>query len=146
MDSLESIGRMAASLVAVLGLLWLITRGMRRSRAAAANSEEVAVLSRQAVGHKAGVAVVKVGTKALIVGVTEQQVTLLSQVPLDVVTAKPTEERTTVAIPGVSVPAPAATPAVENVAPGAGALSGSALSPATWTKAVDVLRERTTRR
>ena len=27
-----------------------------------------------------------------------------------------------------------------------GALAGSALSPATWTQALDVLRERTTRR
>ncbi|NAZ86445.1 flagellar biosynthetic protein FliO, partial [Kineococcus sp. T90] len=72
---------MSVSLVAVLGLLWLVARWLRRSRAAGAATAEVEVVSRVGVGAKAGVAVVRVGGRALVVGVTEQQVTLLTEAP-----------------------------------------------------------------
>ena len=100
MDALAALGRMSVSLVAVLGLLWLIARWLRRSKgAAAAAGSDIAVLSRQAIGHKAGVAVVRVGERAIVVGVTEHQVTLLSEVPLASVTPAPAETRSVVEIP-----------------------------------------------
>ena len=62
MDTFAALGRMSISLVAVLGLLWLISRWLRRSKAGkVATAGEITVLTRTAVGHKSGVAVVKVG-------------------------------------------------------------------------------------
>ncbi|WP_369069048.1 FliO/MopB family protein [Kineococcus terrestris] len=212
MEALAALARMSVSLVAVLGLLYLAARWLRRSKLAGlGGTEAVAVLTRQGVGHKAGVAVVRVGERALVVGVTEQQVTLLAETTLaelgaaDAVdepagdaaagpAAPPLAQPVTVELPGTGepvarvvgerytrragtrgtagptaptstptstpAPTPATTPATTSApaaatavapAPGrhsapTGALAGSALSPATWTKAVDVLRERTTRR
>ncbi|GAB7189418.1 hypothetical protein NUM3379_01240 [Kineococcus sp. NUM-3379] len=83
MDSLAALGRMSVSLVAVVGLVWLITRWLRKGGTGAPGG--VTVLSRTAVGHKAGVAVVQVGNRALVVGVTEHQVSLLGDVPLETV-------------------------------------------------------------
>ncbi|WP_432524148.1 flagellar biosynthetic protein FliO [Kineococcus sp. SYSU DK006] len=191
MDAVAAIARTSFSLVAVLGLLYLISRWLRRrGGVGAAGAAEFAVLARQSLGAKASVALVKVGERALVVGVTEQGVSLLGET--DVATVLPQAEATgtdgtaeasgaleaagTVAVDGVDgvdvrdqttgqTAGQAAGPALpgageryvrrdgETVAvkarhasPAAGGLNGSALSPATWTKAVDVLRERTTRR
>jgi len=193
MDLVASLGRMSVSLVAVLGLLYLLSRWVRRSRAgSAASSGEITVLNRAAVGHKAGVAVVKVGDRALVLGVTEAHVSLLAETTLEAVTAAPVEKRSAVRIPlqpsaseerdaldlgaldlgaldlggvdlgGVDLAAvdldglsaAAATPvrgprAARRAAEAEGhdgALAGSAISPQTWIKAVDVLRDRTARR
>ncbi|MCI2240598.1 flagellar biosynthetic protein FliO [Paenibacillus sp. TRM 82003] len=154
MEALAALGRMSVSLVAVLGLLWLGARWLRRSRAVGAATSGLEVLSRVGVGAKAGVAVVRIGERALVVGVTEQQVTLLTEAPAaDLLPAPQVEPDQVVEIPAETVAAtPAVVPAVATARPAAvatarpTALNGSALSPATWTKAVDVLRERTTRR
>ncbi|WP_432504470.1 flagellar biosynthetic protein FliO [Kineococcus arenarius] len=156
MDALAALGRMSVSLVAVLGLLWLIARWLRRSRSVGAAQTGLEVLSRVGVGAKAGVAVVRVGERALVVGVTEQQVTLLTEAPAaDLLPAPqeahPPQEREVVQLPATgAAPLTTATTTAERPstvpAPRTTPISGSALSPATWTKAVDVLRERTTRR
>jgi len=185
MDLLSSLGRMSVSLVAVLGLLYLISRWIRRSRAgSAASSGEITVLNRAAVGHKAGVAVVRVGDRALVLGVTESHVSLLAETTVEAVTAAPVEKRSAVRIPvqpsasavpereavdvdavqrealdlealdlvapGQDVPAPGRGPRAARRAAEAedldSALAGSAISPQTWIKAVDVLRDRTARR
>ena len=179
METLAALGRMSVSLVAVVGLIWLISRWLRKAKTGAA--AQVTVLSRTSVGHKAGVAVVQVGGRALVVGVTEHQVSLLTDVPLESVLPEGGEEDTdageaphvTIEIPAQSTafsaelalqsaavaadmdgithtdagaPAPARTPRGASRAEHSPALAGSALSPATWAKAVNVLRERTNRR
>ena len=148
MDTLAALGRTSVSLVAVLGLLWLVARWLRRSRTAGAAATGVEVLSRVGVGAKAGVAVVRVGGRALVVGVTEQQVTLLTEAPaeelLPAAQDAPGTAGEVLELPAEDA-APTRTTRTTPVAAPA-ALNGSALSPATWTKAVDVLRERTTRR
>ena len=162
MDALAALGRMSVSLVAVLGLVWLVTRWLRRSRGAAGGG--VSVLSRTPIGAKAGVAVVRVGERALVVGVTEHQVSLLTEVPLEEVAAERAPAPTTIEIPAQpaasfdeALAAEAGAAARTTVAApqlvGAAAptrraplLAGSALSPATWTQALHVIRERTTRR
>ena len=160
MDALAALGRMSVSLVAVLGLVWLVTRWLRRSRGAAGGG--VSVLSRTPIGAKAGVAVVRVGERALVVGVTEHQVSLLTEVPLEEVAPERATTPTTIEIPAqpaasfdeaLAAEAGAARPGaapqlVGTEAPAGRAplLAGSALSPATWTQALHVIRERTTRR
>jgi len=191
MDLLSSLGRMSVSLVAVLGLLYLISRWIRRSRAgSAASSGEITVLNRAAVGHKAGVAVVRVGDRALVLGVTESHVSLLAETTVEAVTAAPVEKRSEVRIPlqpsastaperqavdvdavqrealdleALDLAAPGQEPSAPAhlLTPARGpraarraaeaedldsALAGSAISPQTWIKAVDVLRDRTARR
>lgn len=177
MDTPDALGlllRVAGSLAAVVGLVWMVRRGMLkqgggRARAAVGS---ITVLARQQLSGRASVALVQVGETGLLVGVTEQQVTLLASQPVEQMLARPeapaapAARRTAVDLDAV-VPAPAsrhAAPAVP-AAPAApqevpaevaealaavpaprGPLAGSALSPGTWAQAVDVLRERTTRR
>lgn len=173
MDAVAAIARTTFSLVAVLGLLYLISRWLRRrTGAGAAGAGEFSVLSRQSVGPKACVALVQVGQRALVVGVTEQGVNLLGETDISAVFPEVdlVDESTDVDLAAIHGPGEVAAQPVPSVAgripakhaaPASGspsgsgtsgsgtsgsALSGSALSPATWTKAVDVLRERTTRR
>ena len=155
--------RVVVALVSVLGLVWLFSRGMTRGRGRRLVPGMTEVLSRQALSRAASVVVVRVGDKALVLGVTEQQVNLIAETDLpaeDDAAARRTE---TIALPDdLAAPAPPAaarTPPRRRCrasGPAAarprssrgkdGALAGSALSPATWTQALDVLRERTTRR
>ncbi|WP_345711521.1 flagellar biosynthetic protein FliO, partial [Kineococcus glutinatus] len=166
METLAVLARMSVSLVAVLGLMWLIARRMRRSRSAGAAGSGLAVLERTSIGHKAGVAVVRVGDRALVVGVTEQQVSLLSELALDAVLPTAADGEDSTGVREVEVPdspgalaSPAfaaalaaqtdgtattgqAAPQLVGAAAGS-ALTGSAVSPATWAKAYAVIRERT---
>jgi flagellar protein FliO/FliZ len=152
MDMLGFAARITLSLAAVLGLMWLLARAARKplkARAAGA----VAVLARQQLSRNASVAVVRVADRALIIGVTEAQVSLLAETDLAAVTAalEPVAaiSRTPVDLTGDEREvAPAADGAIVTHPGGrrVGAIAGSALSPATWKQAVDVLRERTARK
>ncbi|WP_432541979.1 FliO/MopB family protein [Kineococcus sp. SYSU DK002] len=168
MDAVAAIARTSISLVAVLGLLYLISRWLRRRQGAVAGGADFAVLAKQSLGAKAAVALVKVGDKALVVGVSDAGVNLLGETEVAALfkeSAEPAEEvgitATDSADSATGTEAVAAQPQVgerylrkagetiavrtpaRHTATGVG---GSALSPATWSKAVDVLRERTTRR
>jgi flagellar protein FliO/FliZ len=175
MDAVAAIARTSISLVAVLGLLYLISRWLRRRQGGVAGGADFSVLAKQSLGAKAAVALIKVGDRALVVGVSDAGVNLLGETDVASVFAQTgelkesgegvEEEGVTPENPTVDV-----TDQPEGVAaqPNAGerylrkdgeplpvkiparhaqsGVTGSALSPATWTKAVDVLRERTTRR
>ena len=109
------------ALMAVLGLMWLLAR-MARRPLGGRNAGAVAVLARHPLTRGASVAVVRVGTQAYVLGVTEQNVTLLAETDPAAfeAAANPTHEvRETVPLD---------------------ALAGSALSPSTWRRAVFVLR------
>lgn len=172
MDLAVTALRVAASLAAVLGIMWLLYRTMRRRGAGAGlDAGRFAVVGRQSLGRTSGVTVLRVGDEALVLGVTEQSVQLLARTPLSAV-LEPEPVR-----PAVTVPAPrevgedgdggAVAAALEGEPRGWGRrkvlssttgstsptsqrssspLAGTALSPATWTQALDVIRERTTRR
>ncbi|MEZ0166037.1 FliO/MopB family protein [Kineococcus sp. LSe6-4] len=192
MDAVAAIARTSFSLVAVLGLLYLISRWLRRRQGGVAAGADFTVLAKQSLGAKAAVALVKVGDKALVVGISDGGVNLLGETDVAAVlpvtdgehlpvqgglkdSAGRVEEVdvTTSTLRSATDPAdaPPGTDAVaalprtepvsgerylrkagETIAVKAPArhtatgVQGSALSPATWSKAVDVLRERTTRR
>ncbi len=132
------VARTAFSLAAVLALMFLAARvarrGVRRSGGGA-----LEVVARQQLGRTSSIAVVTVGGRPLLLGVTESGVSLLTEL-----------DPATLSVPDV-VALPLE-PSGERVArkPSAvrptGALAGSVLSPATWRTAVDVLRDRTVRR
>ncbi len=120
--------RLLGSLAVVVGLLLLIARGVNRRFKAPAGAA-IQVVHRQALGRGQGVAVVSVGTRVLVLGTTEQQVTLLAEVEPDEVGLDLLED-------GGLGPAPSeddGEPPVRTAptAP-AGPLAGSVLSPQTW--------------
>ncbi|WGX97833.1 flagellar biosynthetic protein FliO [Nocardioides sp. L-11A] len=116
--------RLVGSLALVVGLLLLIARVVNRRLKAPAGAT-IQVVQRQALGRGQGVAVVSVGTRILVLGTTEQQITLLAEVEPDEIGLDQTPPE-----PGTE---PAGVPAAEH---GTGALSGSVLSPQTWKDAM----------
>ena len=130
---LELVLRIGFSLLIVLGLLWVLAKVARRPLAGRGGAF-LAVLARQQISRGASVAVIRVVDRALIVGVTDGQVSLLGEADLAAITSAepaPGARREAVAL---DTPAPA------------GRLDGSALSPQTWAQAVRLLRDRTARR
>lgn len=143
-DSVEPLLRALVALGVVLALIWGAARGWRRTAGGrVATSAALEVLARQPVARGAAVALLRVGAdRAVLVGVTEQGVSLLGDLPLTEATATPSggtaaERREELDLTQVAVPAGGTQRP---------ALAGSALSPATWRTAVEVLRERSTRR
>jgi flagellar protein FliO/FliZ len=159
---LELVLRIAFSLLVVLGLMWGLAKVARRplvGRGAGA----IAVLGRQQLSRAASLAVVRVGDRALILGVTDAQVSLLGETEVEAMQRsydEPTERRDPVTLeplslgpassdPDPSTPPTGAVPDAEADAPAparTGALDGSLLSPRTWVRTVEFLRDRTARR
>jgi flagellar protein FliO/FliZ len=123
------------SLAVVFGMMWLLARLAKRPLGGGRGGA-LSVVARQQLTRTASVAVIRVADRALIVGVTENQVSLLGETDLEAVEdqSAPAERRDTVLLPG------------DAAAPRPGPLAGSALSPRTWSAALNALRERTTRR
>jgi flagellar protein FliO/FliZ len=154
MDLLATAVRMTFGLAVVLGVMWLIARASRKPLKARAGGA-VAVLARQQLSRGSSVAVVRIADRALVIGVTETQVSLLAETDLAAVTAALTPAETVSRTPvDLSVDTQDGPTADLDLAAvteldsrrSAGAMAGSALSPATWKQAIDVLRDRTARR
>lgn len=167
MDAVALVGRLLVSLSVVLGLMWLLAR--RANKGGRLKSTKLMdVLARQQLSRTASVAVVRVLDQALIVGITDGQVSVLGETDLAAVekqlaeqaaakpaaktaakagaksalTAGATPARTTPRSTTVR-PAPAGR-AHDDEAPRK-ALAGSALSPDTWRQTLESLRELTVR-
>ncbi len=132
--------RMVLSLALVLLLLWAGTTLVRRG-GGHTGTPRLRAVARTSLGRTTSVAVVRVGERALVLGVTEHQVTLLAEAdPAQF--PEPGARRTSPA--GGAAPAsgsPREIPPLED-----SALAGSVLSPATWRVALEALRDRTARR
>ena len=86
MATVAMLGRLLVSLAFVLGLMWLLARRVKRPTKA--NGKLVDVLSRQQLTRTASVAVVRVGEQALILGVTDGQVSVLGEADLGQIQAQ----------------------------------------------------------
>src|SRR5436305_8602120 len=138
--------------------MWVIARRMRTGNKTR-GTRLIEVLGRQQVSRGAAVAVVRVGDQALIVGVTENQVSVLADTDLAAAQAMLAENQTPARRSGTrrrpagaahtvraQKAAPVTGPATEaTTATGPGGLAGSALSPATWKQTVESLRDLTAR-
>jgi flagellar protein FliO/FliZ len=139
--------RIAFSLLVVLGLMWLLAKVIRRPLAGRAQGV-LAVLGRQQLSRNAHVAVLKVGDRALVLGVTDQQVTLLAETdPHAMATPVGGELRVPVSLDELDASGPlagsaSAGSALAGSALAGSALAGSALSPSTWKQAASALRGR----
>jgi flagellar protein FliO/FliZ len=166
---LELTLRIGFSLAVVFVLMWGLAKVVRRPLAGR-GSDVLSVVTRQQLSRGASVAVLKVAGRAIVVGVTDQQVTLLAEArieeiegpqaaaavhrsPVDLASLEPTglafteptvQDLATAERAEASYRL-AAQQATEKAAP-QNKLAGSALSPQTWLATIDFLRERTVRR
>lgn len=126
--------RLVGSLAVVVGLMLLIARTVNR-RFKAPSGATIQVVHRQALGRGTGVAVVSIGTRVLVIGTTEQQVTLLAEVEPDEIGLDLAAEEPEVPRHKRSDPADVEAPtrlSGTTSASGLGPLAGSVLSPQTW--------------
>ena len=77
MDTLFVTLRVVVALGAVLGLLWYVQRRLSRGKRASRRSGAVQVVSRQGLGSKASVVLIEADGTRFLLGVTEQNVTVL---------------------------------------------------------------------
>jgi flagellar protein FliO/FliZ len=131
--------RLVVSLGVVLGLMWVAAKLLQRQSGGArggrlARTTPIAILARQSLGKNSSVAVVHAAGKALIVGITDSQVTLLGEGTIEEIDEAQND------------PAPTITAAAGTRSPWAapGKPGTAAFSP--WTAMLETLRDRTTRR
>ena len=138
----ELVLRIGFSLLVVFGLMWGLAKVARRPLSGNRGTGTLSVLNRQQLARGAAVTVVRVADKALILGVTDQQVSLLGETELAKFERLPqvVERRGDVPLQPDDLLPPSWHPLMS------GRLDGSVLSPRTWRSTLDFLRDRTTRR
>ena len=77
MDTVLVALRVALSLAAVLGLLWVLQRKLTKGSLGGRTPNLVTVVGRQGLGQKASVVVVDIEGRRFVLGVTEQSVSVL---------------------------------------------------------------------
>ncbi|MFC7496477.1 MULTISPECIES: flagellar biosynthetic protein FliO [unclassified Nocardioides] len=141
---LELAIRLVFSLAVVLGLLALLAKfGARRFKGG--KGAMVQVLHRQSISRGTAVTVVTVGGRVLVLGTTEQQVRVLTELdPDEVADYLPEEDLPGEVLTLPQEPRPAAVrPApAPTTAPAEGALAGSVLSANTWRQALAAATRR----
>jgi flagellar protein FliO/FliZ len=80
-NTVELIGRLLVSLAAVLGVMWLLARRMKKG-GRGRDAGLIDVLGRQQLSRNSAVTVVRIGEQALVLGVTDAQVSVLGQTDL----------------------------------------------------------------
>ncbi len=119
--------RVVVSLGVVLGVMWGAAKLLGQgglSRGFKPRNAPVEVVARHSVGRRASVTLVRTGGRGLILGVTDQTVTVLAEIDPDaLVVEAPEEAPRMVPLGGVNAPAVPA-----------------------WKAALDALRAKTVRR
>ena len=82
MNTVAVIGRMLLALIVVLAIMWVLARWARKPLGGKSEGA-MAVLARQQVTRNSSVAVLRVVDRALVLGVTDQGVRLLTELELD---------------------------------------------------------------
>jgi flagellar protein FliO/FliZ len=153
-NTVAVIGRMLLALVFVLGVMWLLARWARKPLGAGKADRVMSVLARQQLSRTSSVAVLKVMDRALVLGVTEQGIRLITETELspieDALATEPGPSRSW----SVLRPARPALSEARSVEGGngspvgdrSGSLDGSVLSPRTWRQLLNAARELTVRR
>lgn len=141
---LELMVRLVASLAVVVGLMLLLAKLVGKRYGARAGAP-VQVLHRQPLSRSASVAVVTVGSRVLVLGATDQQVSLLTELDPEELVVAELEAELEAGLDAeldadldlaadrsgdLAAPAPGRTTAAP------GALAGSVLSPQTWRQAI----------
>ena len=129
-----------------VALVLLYAARLAKKRGLGQSSNLIEVVARQRMGRSSTVNVVRIADVVLVVGATEEQVTLLTELDSDAVDAALRERRMPVAVgAGSDEPDEPHSPAVaaRSINP---ALAGSVFDRNGWGSFVNQLRERTVRR
>ena len=157
METLIVAVRVVLSLGVVLALLWYLQRRLSRGAQAKGVRNPVTIVGRQPLGQKASVVVVEIEGTRLVLGVTEQSVSVLQEKSL----APPTATTLDTALAVLGGPAATSAPATAfarslalvkadeapTLTPPVAAavslipLAGSILSPSTWRQTAALLRQ-----
>jgi flagellar protein FliO/FliZ len=135
--------------LAFIAVVLLFAARLAKKRGLGQGNGLIEVVARQRMGRSSTVNVVRIADVVLVVGATEEQVTLLAEVDAEAIDAALRERRAT----GRPLPAadaavgdsPAPAPALAERA-SSGALAGSVFDRNGWGSLVNQLRERTVRR
>lgn len=166
MSTVAIIGRMLLALVVVLGIMWFLARWARKPLGGKSD-RVMSVLARQQLSRTSSVTVLRVMDRALVLGVTEQGVRLITETDLtaleEVLAVEPEPSKSWLRARPLNA-ADADQPAsdaglpdsdraprkpareLSGVNSGRGALEGSVLSPKVWRQVVTVARDLTVRR
>jgi flagellar protein FliO/FliZ len=144
--------RLVLSLALVGVALWFAAR-VAKKRGLGQGNGLIEVVARQRMGRSSSVNLIRVADVVLVVGATDEQITVLAEVDAEAVDAALAERE---ARRPVRLAEPAGTdgeaaalpgpPRVSSVRPRAGALSGSVFDRSGWGSFVGQLRERSVRR
>ena len=134
--------RLVLSLAFVGGVLWFAAR-LARKRGLGSSNGLVEIVSQQRVSRASTVNVIRIADRVLVVGATDQTVTLLAEMDGEMLEATLADRELAALTPGQSGTAPHR-PVV--AARGTGILSGSVLDRSSWGGFVQTMRERTVRR
>ena len=136
--------RLVLSLAFVGGVLWFAAR-LARNRGMGQSNGLVDVMASQRLGRASTVNVIRIADRVLVVGATEQSVTLLAEVDNEMVEAT-LADRELAALTGGDPAGPVRRPLVAPRPRVGGALAGSVLDRGSWGSFVQQMRERTVRR
>jgi len=103
--------RLLLSLSVVIGLMWAAATVLRKRGFAgptnkrAARSVQVEMLARRSISRNTSIAVVRVGDRSMVVGITDHQITKLDDA--EVVELEPEDDTTGTVSPGFASPSTA---------------------------------------
>ena len=143
--------RLILSLGFVAAVLLFAAR-LAKKRGLGQGNGLIEVVARQRMGKTSTVNVVRIADVVLVVGATEEHVTLLAEVDADAVEEALRDRRVPVRAVGAhaeqdrETPALASRSASPSPSPSTGALAGSVFDRNGWGTFVHQLRERTVRR
>jgi flagellar protein FliO/FliZ len=135
--------RLVLSLAFVAGVLLFATH-LAKKRGLGQGSGLIEVVARQRMGRTSSVSVIRVAGRVLVVGATDDTVTLLTEVDDEDLDAALAAQGT--ALPGGAAADGTAPRAGLAARTGSGPLAGSVLDRGSWTSVVQELRDRTVRR
>jgi len=144
--------RLVLSLAFVGGVLWFAARLAKKRGLGGTGNGLIEVVARQRMGRASTVNVVRIGDVCLVVGATEEQVTLLAEVDPETVDAAVRTKQAPRALAPVHEDdddggyQPAARPRVTARTSSSGALNGSVFDKKGWGSFMTELREKTVRR
>lgn len=165
MDTFGMVLRVVVSLAVVLALIWAFARV--RKRVAPKGASALNIVSKVPVSKRGALLLVEIGDRTLLLGSTDESISLLTEVHVSSDEDAPKQQRTPVDFDtlldewrmpddDLSTPRDEYLPIPQRdmdealranlPAPGERSpLAGSVLSPTTWRQLTQVLRERTVR-
>jgi flagellar protein FliO/FliZ len=132
--------------LAFIGVVLFYAAKVAKKRGLGQGNGLIEVLARQRMGRTSSVNVVRIGDVVLVVGATEEHVTLLAEVDAESVETALAQHRPPLRLQGSGEDADPAGAAAPAARVSSGALAGSVFDRSGWGSVVDQIRERTVRR